>query len=619
MKKYPSQWIVKVPFVWVAVLLVCVPLSGISQPAEQACFSVSGGFYDTSPTLEIFPFYQQHHIRYTTNGNRPTAQSPLYTGPLLLNESLYSASDIYKIQISTDDFFFVPDSVRHCIVIRAAVFDQNDNCISDVATNSYFIRSLGCDTHGLPVVSLCADSLDLFDDQHGILVPGVTYDPLSPQNTGNYYQTGLEWERLANVEYYDQSPEAINQFAGLRTQGLKSRRFEQKALKLYAREEYGQKRFKHRFFETIPNDSFKRLVLKPFYASFSEIGVTDYLTNRIASSLNLETLASSPVVLFLNGEYWGIYFIHEKPDEHYLEDHLGVDSEQVTILSGWDPIVDCGNPQNYLELFDWMSEADLSDPQAYAYAASKIDIDNFIDYYIFELFWENTDWPNNNMRCWQNDNGKWRWIFFDGDACMCWMSYNAFDFAIYEGDETWPSSTKASLFFRKLFVNKDFKQQFNARFMELINTAFNYANTEPLFEEIKARVADEIPFQSERFGKPSDMESWNADLERSEWFLKERGERILTVLENFMNWPLLDQPMKFTVYPNPISDEIHLFVDSDRYGYEQIAIYDLLGKQVYSQWSVITQGINELSIQLDLAAGIYVLRIGGQAAKLVKQ
>ena len=155
--------------------------------------------------------------------------------------------------------------------------------------------------------------------------------------------------------------------------------------------------------------------------------------------------------------------------------------------------------------------------------------------------------------------------------------------------------------------------------MELINTVFSYANTEPVFEEIKARMADEIPFQSERFGKPSDMESWNVDLERSEWFLKERGERILTVLEDFMNWPLLDQPMKFTVYPNPISDEIHLFVDSDRYGYEQIAIYDLLGKQVYSQWSVITQGINELSIQLDLAAGIYVLRIGGQAAKLVKQ
>lgn len=159
--------------------MLLVPLLGLSQPTEKACFSVKGGFYEESPLLEIFPFYQQHHIRFTINGNRPTAESRLYTEPLLLDESFFSTSDIYTIPISPDNLVYVPDSVRHCIVIRAAVFDENDSCISDVSTNSYFIRSLGGDTHDLPAVSLCLDSLDLFDYEHGIFVPGVFFDSLN--------------------------------------------------------------------------------------------------------------------------------------------------------------------------------------------------------------------------------------------------------------------------------------------------------------------------------------------------------------------------------------------------------------------------------------------------------
>lgn len=600
--------------------LLLVPFFGTGQPAEKACFSVPGGFYEESPTLEIFPFYQQHHIRFTTNGNRPTAQSQLYTEPLLLDGSLYSTSDIYTIQISTDEYVFVPDSVPHCIVIRAAVFDQNENCISEVATHSYFIHSLGCDTHGLPVVSLCADSLDLFDYYNGILVPGVNYDPLDSLNTGNYYQSGHEWERPVNVEYYDHSPEFVNQLAGLRVQGLKSRRFEQKALKLYAREEYGKKRFVHHFFETIPHNSFKHLTLKPFYATFNQTGINDYLSNRFAASLNLETLASSPAVLFLNGEYWGIYFVHEKPDERYLEDHFGIDPEQVTILSGWEPEVDCGNPQNYIDLFQWMSEADLSDPEAYAFAASKIDIDNFIDYYVFELFSENTDWPNNNMRCWQLGDSKWRWIFFDGDACYCWVTFQAFDNAVYDGPNYWPSSFRASLFFRKLLANPGFRYKFNNRFKELMSTTFSYDHTSPVFEEIKNALAPEIPAQAARFGKPVDFDDWNTYLLHTQWFLLKRKEFIEPVLEEFMHWSVSSETLpECNIYPNPTHRELTLEFDGNEFGYLQIEISDLLGRVVFSQPFLAAQGNNKTTIHPNLKPGLYVLKIGNHVTKIVLQ
>ena len=133
---------------------------GAMAQNDTVVFSATGGFYEDVFALELYNSYPQHHIRYTTNGNRPTAQSPLYEEPLVLDASKYSNADIYTIVNCPEQDFFLPDSVQHCIVIRAAVFDENDSCVSAVSTNSYFIRALGCDTHGMPAVSLCADSLD---------------------------------------------------------------------------------------------------------------------------------------------------------------------------------------------------------------------------------------------------------------------------------------------------------------------------------------------------------------------------------------------------------------------------------------------------------------------------
>ena len=305
---------------------------------DTVIFSVPGGFYEDVFQLELYNYYPQNHIRYTTNGNRPTAQSPLYEEPLLLDSTKYSQSNIYTIINCPETEFYLPDSVQHCIVIRAAVFDENDSCISAVKTNSYFIRSLGCDTHGLPAVSLCADSLDLFDYETGIFVPGVNYDSLDPYFTGNYFMRGDEWERWSNFEFYERDNTGVNQQVGLRTHGKQSRWRGQKGLKIYAREEYGKKRLKHKFFETLPLNNFKHLCLKPYGAAWNGSGCKDYICSRIAQHLNVESQASRPTALFLNGEYWGIYYVAEKTDERFLEDHLGVDIEAVNLINIWNEL-----------------------------------------------------------------------------------------------------------------------------------------------------------------------------------------------------------------------------------------------------------------------------------------
>ena len=101
--------------------------------------------------------------------------------------------------------------MKHAIVIRAAAFDENDSCVSHVTTHTYCIKALGCDLHGLPVLSLNADSLDLFDYETGIFVPGIHYDLSDTTGTGNYCMTGREWERKVNMEFYEPENSGINQ------------------------------------------------------------------------------------------------------------------------------------------------------------------------------------------------------------------------------------------------------------------------------------------------------------------------------------------------------------------------------------------------------------------------
>jgi hypothetical protein len=265
-----------------------------------------------------------------------------------------------------------------------------------------------------------------------------------------------------------------------------------------------------------------------------------------------------------------------------------------------------------------MENADLSDTRAYTYLKTQMDVDNFIDYQIFELFSENEDWPANNMRCWQEGNSKWRWIFFDGDACLRWMTFYAFDNAVDEGDEIWPTNWRATLFLRRLLENDEFREQFNTRFHELLNTAFSYATTKPIFDSIKAAIIDEVPFQSERYGRPTNMAAWNDDMGRINWFLMRRADYLDEPIHDL----LVDLPEKQDIgvwcYPNPSSGEIHACIDTERLVAEEISIYDLLGRKVFAMPCQFDNANPIITFNPHLKAGVYVLRIGELTQRIVR-
>lgn len=602
-----------------SILFLCLLAIFLKSPAQevQVFFSRSGGFYDDCFPLTLSCAGQC--IRFTTNGATPTAASALYTEPLVLDESLYSKSDIYTIPTAAESFFYAPDSVQHCITIRAAAFDGSGNRVGPVATQSYFIRALGCDTHGLPVMALSADSLALFDYDTGILVPGATFDPSDENWSGNYYQSGSEWERLVNVEFYEvDNNSGINQQAGLRTHGGTSRRQTQKGLKVYAREEYGNKRFKHKFFETIPNSSFKHLVIKPFSYQWYYFGIQDDICNRMASQLDVESVASRPMVLFLNGEYWGIYYLKEKPDAHYLEDHFGDDDSDYNVVDNWYGYQVDGDTTGFVEMMRWFSSADLSSEEEYAMADEKIDLSSFIDYYCLELFIANRDWPANNMRCYQLGDGRWRWIFFDGDDALRDLDFDVFDNATSLVNLGWPTDSRSTLVFRKLLENEEFRKRFVMRFNSLLSTQFRYAVTKPYFVDAAAKVRNEMPAHCDRFGSPINTEAWEHSIKVVDRFLYRRA---LYMSEKILAFFKYDNVGKISNAITSItsSGNAGVTIWSDDYVSGRIVIYDVLGRCLMSQRVVLGVGANEITLPYRLSSGVYVVRFGIVTKKMVVQ
>ena len=589
---------------------VFVALFFANAQNDTVIFSVQGGFYDNVFALRLSNTNPQNHIRYTTNGNPPTAQSPTYSGPMTLNARMYSKSNIYTIVNTITSHYYLPDDVKRAIVIRAAAFDQNDNCVSQVVSNSYFIRALDCDLHGLPVMSIMADSLSLFDYETGIFIPGINFDPADSIQTGNYKQKGREWERLINMEFYEPNNNGINQMCGLRMHGNKSRLYQQKGMKLYAREEYGKKHFFHRFFPSSPIVKFKHLCLHPFRCShWLQTGAQEHLSQTLAGKLNIDAMAVRQVVVFINGEYWGIYTMEESSDERYLEDHYNVDLEKLNMAKYWG-VPYYGDLTDWRSLYYWMKEeADLSLPEDSARAFAHVDVSNFLDYILFETFAANMDWPGNNVKLWQPEAGQpFRWIFYDGDGCFTRPEYNATDFAHHQGG--------SSVFINHFLENEWFVKAFRNRYYQLRESYFSYDSMKSVLDEYEHIVEGEIDAQSQRFNFPRSVDRWYQDMEKANDFLLQRDYYYQEELRNYLGVEETASEVA-ACYPNPFNDEIRLLWLSDNGKPQEVAIYDVLGRKVFAETCVASSG-NEIVLKPALPPGVYVLKVGTYAQRVVR-
>lgn len=565
----------------------------------QISFSHSGGFYAGPIEVKILSDFEDAEIYFTLNTSElPNASTDRFEASILLLDRSLEPNNFAEIVTTSDvNQFFVPqEKVRKSNVIRAIAY--KDGCpVSDVATRNFFINSESNNEYKVNVVSIVADPDDLFDNERGIYVQG---------NNQNYTQRGDEWERDAHFEMYNADGEnVLDQRIGIRIHGGGTREAPQKSLRLYARSEYGTGAFNVPLFEDKNIQSFKRLLLRTTMGDWKPNVFKDELCHDLVKDLNVDYMAGSPAVVFLNGEYWGIQNLRERQDRFYLQSNHNLNYPEVDIIK-YDindgGLIEDGDGQAYNQLINFIETNDLAQNEAYSEFEDMADIDNLIDFLIAHLYLANMDFPNRNYGMWKprQEPGKWRWLFFDCDACLVRPNYNHLSEYLQSNLSLQRFPAWSTQIVRAVFRNESFKQRFYSRFQQIMSDVFS---PDKVLETINVYERKFEPLMAEhiqRWNMPNDINQWQQSISALRSFAIQRPFEMQHILNQYFDNP-------FLVYPNPGNGSFTIdFLETTEN--RSLDIYNVQGVLLKTyQFNDVESGI--VFINSQLSPGIYVLKV----------
>ncbi len=539
-------------------------------------FSVESGFYNSSFVLTLSAG-EGCTIYYTTDGTVPTTASTAYNGAINITDRSSEPNTYASITDVSHDGY-EPPPVTKGTVVRAIAVDKNGNS-SEVISKTYFCGiDINSQYNGFPVLCVTADPDDLFGYENGIYVRGKVYAESGSngmmqawQLPGNYTQRGEEWERKVFIELFENDGKlALSQNIGARITGNATRASIVKSMKFYSREEYGKKNVKYELIpgatteidDTTIRDKYKRFTMRN---GGNDLGHAQFRDNFIQSLLHdraFETQSSRPAVMFINGEFWGIYTLQEDYSDNYIENNYDIDKDNVVMIECGRE-VDEGNEEDmqlYTDLINFAKNNDLSVDSNYEQIQTMMDIESFIDYYCAEIFIANQDWMNNNnnYRTWRSrtvsdkpyEDGKWRWMLYDTeyslslysmtggtyseDSLKIAMTGNSFSFGGFGGfGGMWGDNQGNSqvadhvVVFNKLLKNEDFKQRFVTTFSDLMNKNLSKENMLSQLDKFEALYTPVMPEQIERVGNwKNGMSDFRSEVEMIRTFINNREEVI---------------------------------------------------------------------------------------------
>ncbi len=513
---------------------------------DHVDFDAPHALYHAASLLTL-PTEEGRVTRFTLDGTPPTASAPVYTSPLMLLRPAGEPAPLSNIPTNPPEtpvewLWLPPEApVGRASVVRFQQF-EGTTPVGASGTRTYLIGA----SHGpLPVMSLTVEPEHLFGFEHGIYVPGRTHaeDP-RPEwiwGNGNYHQGGKDWERPLHVEWFlPEGTPVFSQGAGVRIHGSGSAALPHKSLRLYAREELGPKTFRAAVFPDSTVDEFTRLIVRTSGQDLLSTKIRDCALQGLLRETSLHLQACRPTVLYINGEYWGLHELRERYDEYYLASHHGIDRKKVAILE-LEGVLDTGedgDEAHYLALLDYVRTNDLSLPEHFAHVESQMDVDDFIDYQIAEVFFANTDWPDNNVKFWRYTepeqggpaakDGRWRWLLYDLDGAF-WGDPAADSLARLLTDASLPEWSV--LLVRKLMTNLEFKRRFVSRFLWHLDHTFAPARVTARLDALEAQVEAEMPAHIARWRYPESMELWRFHVDAMRAYARARPAHVRQHLE----------------------------------------------------------------------------------------
>lgn len=450
---------------------------------DTISFSHQSGLYDASISLQLG---NSENIHYSLDGTKPTVSSPLYTQPLNLDENT---------------------------VVKAAIFESD--LLGEVIVKQFLFNA----THNLPVIAVTTEPDLLWDTDIGMYVYGDDYENSLPYMGANFWE---DWEYPFYFNYFDTEGNMVYEAnAGAKIFGAWSRANDQRSFSLFAREEYGTKVFDHKFFNDRPYSNYSSLVLRNSGNDWAYSFLRDAIMTTLMKGSRVDYQAYQPAVTYLNGDYWGIYNIREKISEHYLASLHNVDPDDVDLLE-LNGEVKHGSNEEYIELRSFIADNSMAIDANYEYVMEQIDEVSFIQYQVAQIFYNNRDWPGNNIRYWKVKNGKWRWIIYDTDFGLgIWNPSGYYDntlaFATDPYGPGWPNPPWSTLFLRKFLDNDQFERKFINHFADAMNSIFLPSYSVAHVDALAENIQDDMAMHRERWGQS--YSGWNSEVNAIKTFL----------------------------------------------------------------------------------------------------
>ena len=563
-------------------------LFSLNNAQNSITFSQESGFYPSDFSLTLTSS-NGAKIYYTTDGSDPTNSNTAkeYINPIEVKDrsnepniySDYAEDENSPISVSRGTGYKKPPFlVEKGMVVRAVTKDNQS--FSQIFEKSYFVTTGQLAQYkDFTVVSLVTNPDNLFDPDKGIYVTGTQY--INWKNSGNFnpgksvwdtdnicnfFSRGSDWEREASIAIFENGKVTLEQNVGIRIKGSSTRNSQQKNFNIYARKKYGNNVIKSA--TLFPNN--KDINGNPIteYDSISLRGISeetrlrDQISTRLIKDRILQTTYDMKnCVLFLNGEFWGMYTITEKFSDEFFASHYNISKKDVIFIKEQD--IKEGAPEEYNNLLNFMqvsSNKDLSNENNYKEVCNIMDIDSLIEHYAANIYLATYDWPNHNFGLWKNNgnkiegnlfsDGKWRFMTYDLDYTMGktfadFGGVEGYQYDMFRHMDNGKRVAPTNLFVA-LLKNKEFKEKFVNVFEEYANKIMSKDKTNPIIQELYGEVTDLIGYTQSRWwgyfgGTRLDNIAYaknnfqNTILPQMKQFFEERSKYALEQMKKYIN------------------------------------------------------------------------------------
>ena len=455
-------------------------VGGIRGFAPDLEISQAHGFYDAPFRVSLHADALDVEIRYTTNGSPPTATTgAAYTSPIDVTTTTALRAAAFKDdhapgRVATQTYIFLSDVIRQSQLPdgfparwrnESADYEMDPEVVNDPRYHDTIVDDL----RSLPTMSIVMNIEDLFGTR-GIY--------------SNANRKGDDWERPASVElFHPDGTEGFQIDCGIQIQGGYSRDHAKRSFRLLFKGMYGPSKLEYALFPDSDVMRFDTVVLRGNYnytwhaveGGFgSTIGKADYLrdefSRRTQLAMGQPASHGTFVHLYLNGLYWGVYNVCERPDASFATEHLGGERDEWDVITGGTrgtstTQVKDGNKDAWNSMFAIASSGSFSDAAKYEDIQAYVDFDNLIDYMLLVYFTGNRDAPTvigGSGTPWNFYSGRRR-IEGAGTHFFAWDS----EWTLEESDRNVTTfhygRDNPAYLFRKLITNPEFKIRLSDR------------------------------------------------------------------------------------------------------------------------------------------------------------